>query len=63
MGDVHVLPIGDLRPHEETRTCWCRPWVWHDPDTIDVDVAGVGGLLIIHHAADGRDLIETQGIN
>lgn len=23
--DIHVLPIHDLRDHDETRECWCRP--------------------------------------
>jgi hypothetical protein len=25
MSDVHVLPIGDLQAHQETRDCWCKP--------------------------------------
>lgn len=24
-GTVHVLPVNDLRDHEETLDCWCRP--------------------------------------
>lgn len=25
MNDIHVLPIDDLRPHERSDRCWCRP--------------------------------------
>lgn len=24
-GRIHILPVGDLRPHVETASCWCRP--------------------------------------
>lgn len=27
MSDQHVLPLGDLVDHDETRTCWCGPKV------------------------------------
>lgn len=23
--DFHVLPINDLRPHRDSRECWCKP--------------------------------------
>lgn len=41
LGDgPHVIPLDDLRPHEEVG-CWCRP-------TEDDGVT-------IHHAMDGRE--------
>lgn len=43
--EQQVLPIDDLRPHEETRDCWCRP-VEYEP--------GIWG----HFALDERDLAE-----
>jgi len=24
-GDLHVIPMGDLRPHTTARDCWCKP--------------------------------------
>lgn len=51
--DVHVLPVNDLRAHVERRDCWCQPVI--EPQR--------HGTLVIHHAADGRDLIEAHGIH
>ena len=59
---VHVVPIDDLRPHRDTgRACWCTPRVVAtDPQT------GApypnGGALVIHHALDGRELVEAHGL-
>lgn len=25
-GERHVVPIGDLRSHDENSECWCRPF-------------------------------------
>ena len=25
MADWHVVPLNDLREHDETPECWCRP--------------------------------------
>lgn len=47
-GDVHVVPVGDLREHDCTEECWCKP----DEDN---EVAGV----FVHHALDGREKFET----
>lgn len=41
----HVIPLDDLRQHEATMNCWCQP----DDD----------GLIVQHHAADGREAYET----
>ncbi len=41
----HVIPIEDLKEHEESPECWCNPTeteaVW------------------VHNAADGREAYET----
>ena len=50
--DLHILPLNDLREHEESPTCWCAPGLEREDDTI----------LIIHHAADGRELVEQHGL-
>lgn len=52
--DIHVLPEGDLQPHQETRTCWCVPVV----QVIDPSQT----VFVLHHAADGRELIEDHGL-
>lgn len=53
MADIHVIPIKDMRPHLETRTCWCRP---------EVEGTNAGrDAIVIHAAADGRDLVERHG--
>lgn len=51
--DIHVLPLGDLHEHDESRACWCQPRV--DQYTV---VA-----IVIHHAADARELVEEHGVN
>lgn len=52
-GDVHVMPIDDLRDHEEKRTCWCQPVVTQEPDE---------EALVVHTSADGRELVERHGV-
>ena len=51
--DVHVIPIADLRDHDETRACWCVPAV----------IVELYGDVVVHHAADGRELVEAHGVN
>lgn len=48
MSTVHVLPVDDLREHEETAECWCSP---------RLEYAGVGEV-VIHNSMDGRELYE-----
>lgn len=50
---VHVLPVNDLREHDESWTCWCKPGIERH-GTCD---------LISHNSADGRELIEKHGVN
>lgn len=47
MTDVHVLPINDLRPHDQSTECWCRPR--RDDDEPRV---------VIHNAMDQRETYE-----
>lgn len=48
MGEVHVIPVGDLRDHEPYTSCWCIPT--EDPTQFDV---------YLHHALDGREKYES----
>jgi hypothetical protein len=54
-GDVHVTPIGDLREHELSLACWCAPLL--------KKVDGATAFLVVHHAMDGRELVEEHGVN
>jgi hypothetical protein len=47
-GDINVLPLNDLKEHEESAYCHCNP---------RVEVVGAN-LIIIHNAYDHREIIE-----
>lgn len=40
-----VMPVGDLREHDEGMGCWCKPFIEDE--------------IIIHNAMDRRELYET----
>lgn len=46
-GEIHVIPVDDLRPHVRDRRCWCRP----------EEDAGDG--IWAHNSLDGRERIEV----
>jgi len=48
MSDVHVLPLNDLKPHEESRQCECRPRVEKQGE----------GTVVVHNSWDGREILE-----
>lgn len=52
--DLHVLPVNDLREHEETRDCWCHPDLTREDKYATV--------VVVHHAEDGRELVEEHGL-
>lgn len=45
----HVLPINDLKPHEEKSTCACQP---------KVSNLEHGDMLVVHNAYDRREIME-----
>jgi hypothetical protein len=49
---IHVVPIDDIREHEEHEACWCAP---------RVESEGYG-VVIIHNSMDGRELVERHGV-
>ncbi len=91
MTPVHVLPVNDLREHDEAESCWCQPLVKHETDGVEecaacraewrgsktrhldgcanvqhgwlFTVNRIVGIVVVHHAMDGRELIEQHGIN
>jgi hypothetical protein len=52
--DIHILPVGDLRNHDEARSCWCGPQIEQDDNG--------RWLVVVHHSMDGRELIEQHGL-
>lgn len=49
IGDqVHVLPMDDLKEHQESENCWCNPR--RDEEELK---------LIIHNSVDQREKYET----
>lgn len=48
MATWHVLPVDDLKEHEESTTCECEPTVKWENDNI----------IVIHNSYDGREGIE-----
>ena len=54
--DIHVLPVGDLREHEETRDCWCKPTKTREAYEEDA-------VVVVHNSLDGRELVERHGVN
>ena len=42
---IHILPVNDLKQHEESTTCECLPSVEFEN----------GEMLVIHNSFDGRE--------
>ncbi len=55
--DVHVIPIGDIYEHQESRECWCQPKVTANKQDV------LQQPIIVHNSADGRELVEQHGLN
>ena len=55
MAVVHVTPVDDLVEHEEFGgalcDCPCGP---------DVEFVDGGGIIVVHHSLDGRELQEQE---
>ena len=50
---IHVVPVNDLREHEERgTTCWCCPQVYTED----------GETVVVHNSLDGRELVERHGL-
>jgi hypothetical protein len=45
--DIHVMPVGDYRPHDFTRRCWCGAQA--DEENV-----------VTHIALDGREKYEES---
>lgn len=47
---IHIIPINDLKEHEETTTCECCPNVEFEN----------GEMIIIHNSFDNREINEQE---
>lgn len=45
---LHILPINDLKEHEESSTCECCPKL----------IIENGEMIFVHNSFDGREIIE-----
>ena len=48
MSIYHIIPVNDLKEHEDSSTCHCSP---------SVCLEG-GDIFIVHNSYDGREIIE-----
>jgi hypothetical protein len=48
MSIYHIIPINDLKEHEDCSTCHCHP---------DVSIEE-GDIFIVHNSYDGREIAE-----
>ena len=46
---IHILPVNDLKEHEELTTCECKP---------RIEILDDGEIMVIHNSYDGREYIE-----
>lgn len=53
--DAHGRPEADLREHELSETCWCKP---STEDVFD-DNGFYCGRMVVHNAMDGREEYEN----
>lgn len=49
-GIAHVIPLNDLREHEESEFCHCEPRVEYEEN----------GRIIVHHSYDHREICEME---
>lgn len=48
MRDIHIIPIDDLKEHEHSDQCWCRPARDSEENRV-----------VVHNSLDGREQYET----
>lgn len=50
---IHILPVDDEIEHSTSLGCWCQP---------TVEEVFVETLLVVHHSADGRELLDDEAL-
>ena len=51
---IHVVPLNDLREHDESDQCWCRP--------VEIFDATMDAPVIVHNSMDRREHTIEKGI-
>lgn len=46
---IHILPLNDLKEHEELTTCECKP---------RIEILDNGEIMVVHNSYDGREYVE-----
>lgn len=46
---IHILPTNDIKNHEESTTCECKP---------RVEILENGEIMVVHNSYDGREFIK-----
>lgn len=52
-GDIHIIPVDDLKDHDESQYCHCDP---------RIEPGDHGCNMIVHNSYDGRELIEPDQV-
>lgn len=47
---INILPLNDLKEHEESTTCGCNP---------KIEILENWDIMVIHNSYDGREHIEN----
>ena len=58
MNTAHVVPVNDLIAHELTDDCPCGPAFEKVPPHPSAPEGQPDGWVTVHHALDGRELVE-----
>jgi hypothetical protein len=68
--DIHTLPVNDLREHEQTRTCWCKPDIYRictvcddDDDNADCWLCGGNGALDAEPEYEGAVMVVHEALD
>jgi len=48
----HIIPTNDLKEHEKSSTCECRP-------SVEIEAKN-GDIIVVHNAYDERELAEPD---
>jgi len=46
---THILPVNDIKTHEESTTCACNP---------KIEILENGDIMVVHNSYDDREKVE-----
>ena len=50
---INIIPTNDLKEHEESTTCQCKPKI----------IENNGEIIVVHNSYDGREYVERLTSN